>query len=174
MYAELRNNNQGLIKLITGALNANSEASEIKCVLDTPVSAKIDGGQNIGMVVVSNAVDIAIEKAKISGIAVVGCSNYASATGALGVWARKIAQEGLVGIVMSQTYEMVAPHGSFEPIFGTNPFSIGIPTKPRPQVLDMATSAAAWYGLKTAEKEGLPIADDIAYDRHGMPTTDPG
>lgn len=29
---------------------------------------------------------------------------------------------------------MVAPYGSYEPLFGTNPFTIGIPTSPRPQV----------------------------------------
>lgn len=174
MYAELRGNNQGIVKLVTGALDVNPKASDIKCILDSPVSAKIDGGQRIGMVVVSESVDIAIKKAKKSGICVVGCSNYSSATGALGMWSRKIAREGLIGIVISQTYEMVAPHGSYEPIFGTNPISIGIPTVPRPQVLDMATSAAAWYGLKIAEKEGTSISDDIAYDSQGRPTTDPG
>jgi len=29
---------------------------------------------------------------------------------------------------------MVAPYGSYEALFGTNPFTIGIPTTPRPQV----------------------------------------
>jgi L-2-hydroxycarboxylate dehydrogenase (NAD+) len=174
MYAELRGNNQGLVKLVTGALNVNPVAGEIKIVLDSPVSAKIDGGQRIGMVVVSECVDVAIEKAKKSGICVVACSNYSSATGALGIWSRKIAKEGLIGIVLSQTYEMVAPHGSYEPIFGTNPISVGIPTVPRPQVLDMATSAAALFGLKIAEKEGTSIANDVAYDSQGQPTTDPG
>ena len=33
-----------------------------------------------------------------------------------------------------QCPEMVAPYGSYEPLFGTSPFSIGIPTTPRPQV----------------------------------------
>lgn len=41
-------------------------------------------------------------QAKVSGIAVVGLTNYASATGALGVWTRDMARQGLVGIVMSQ------------------------------------------------------------------------
>jgi LDH2 family malate/lactate/ureidoglycolate dehydrogenase len=35
---------------------------------------------------------------------------------------------------MLQCPEMVAPYGSYEPLYGTNPFSIGIPTTPRPQV----------------------------------------
>lgn len=135
------------------------------------MSAKIDGGQRIGMVIMRKAVDLAIQKAKVSGMSVVGLTNYASATGALGVWGRDIARQGLIGFVFSQvckravviscpisnTYflqkfilhlllivflcatssqcpEMVAPYGSYEPLFGTNPFTIGIPTSPRPQV----------------------------------------
>lgn len=54
------------------------------------------------MVILRRAVDVAIQKAKISGMAVVGVTNYASATGALGVWARDIARNGLIGIVFSQ------------------------------------------------------------------------
>ena len=173
IFAELRGNNQGLIKLVSGGLNKNIDSKDINLLMESPVSCKIDGGQRIGMVVVAHATSIAIEKAKKNGIAVVGCSNYASATGALGYWARKITDAGLVGIVMSQCNEMVAPHGSYEPIFGTNPIAIGIPTVPRPQILDMATSASAYYGIKMAESMGIPIANDIAYDCNGLETTDP-
>jgi L-2-hydroxycarboxylate dehydrogenase (NAD+) len=173
MYAELRGNNQGIVKLIAGAINADPNAKPIKIIRENPVTAQLDGGYNSGMVVVSHAVDLCIDKAKASGIAVVGCSGYASGTGALGVWARKIASQNLVGIVMSQCNEYVAPHGSYEPIFGTNPIAIGVPTTPRSQVLDMATSAYAYFGVVTADKEGLPIPPDVAYDSQGNPTTDP-
>eukprot|EP01034_Spumella_vulgaris_P039349 gene39349-48622_t len=37
----------------------------------------------------------------------------------------------------------------------------------------MATSAAAYFGIKMAEKEGRSIADDVAFDSNGQPTTDP-
>jgi L-2-hydroxycarboxylate dehydrogenase (NAD+) len=172
MYAELRGNNQGLIKLVAGTL-APRPAEEIQIRHETPVSAKIDGGQRVGMVIVRKAVDIAISKAKISGMSVVGVTNYASATGALGIWAREIARAGLIGFVFSQCPEMVAPYGSFEPIFGTNPFAIGIPTTPRPQVLDMATSAYAYFGVVTAQAEGKPIPSDIAWDHEGRPALTP-
>jgi LDH2 family malate/lactate/ureidoglycolate dehydrogenase len=56
------------------------------------------------MAVVNRAVETAIQKARDHGIAVVGCSNYASATGALGVWTKKITDAGFVGIVMSQVF----------------------------------------------------------------------
>jgi hypothetical protein len=38
---------------------------------------------------------------------------------------------GLLGFVFSQSPEFVAPFGAYEPVFGTNPFSIGIPMKAR-------------------------------------------
>eukprot|EP01035_Chromulina_nebulosa_P019794 gene19794-25736_t len=159
--------------LKTGGLKVNPLAGEISIVHETPVSAKINGSQRCGMVVVSNAVDTAIKKAQISGIGIVGCSNYSSATGALGHWANVIAKHNLIALVMSQCPEMVAPHGSYEPIFGTNPLAIGIPTLPRPQILDMATSAAAWYSLEIAKANNSDIPDNIAYDSNGNNTNNP-
>jgi L-2-hydroxycarboxylate dehydrogenase (NAD+) len=173
MYAEMRSNNQGLIKLVTGALGPSPKCGALRVIFESPVSAKLDGAHNSGMAVVHEAVRLGITKAKFSGISIVGCSNYASATGALGHWAKNIADHGLIGLVMCQCNEMVAPHGSFEPIFGTNPFAIGIPTQPRAQVLDMATSSMAYFGLKTAEAEGKSIPPDVAYDEKGKSTTDP-
>jgi LDH2 family malate/lactate/ureidoglycolate dehydrogenase len=121
MYAELRGNNQGIVKLLSNALKENPNAEAISVTHESSVSAKVNGGQRIGMCVVSRAVDIAIKKATKSKIGIVGCSNYSSATGAIGYWARKIAKSGNIAIVMSQCNELVAPHGSYEPIFGTNP-----------------------------------------------------
>jgi len=175
LYAEKRGNNQGVVKLLTGALKPNPNAlhSQIRAVQLTSVSAVIDGGQKIGMAVLHEAVQVALEKARIIGISVAAATNYSSATGAIGYWARKIADSGFVGIVMSQCPEMVAPYGSYEPIFGTNPIAISIPTSSKPIVMDMATSAAAYFGLVTADREGQSIASDIAYDEEGRETTSP-
>ena len=46
----------------------------ITIVKDTPVSATFDGGDDLGYLVALRATDTAIEKAKASGIAVVGAS----------------------------------------------------------------------------------------------------
>lgn len=35
-----------------------------------------------------------------------------------------MAREGLVGIVLSQSPEYVAPHGSSQAVCGTNPFAV--------------------------------------------------
>jgi LDH2 family malate/lactate/ureidoglycolate dehydrogenase len=62
VFAETRSNNQGIIKLIAGALKPapDSASKSISTVIETPVSAKLDGASKIGMVVVSKSVDIAI------------------------------------------------------------------------------------------------------------------
>ena len=90
-------------------------------------------------------------------------------------WAHQLASEGLIGFVVSQSPEYVAPHGAIEPIFGTNPFAFGIPTEHGPPVvLDMATSATSWFGLVEADRAGQQVADNVGYDASGQPTTDPG
>lgn len=87
----------------------------------------------------------------------------------------QLARRDLIGIVLSQSPEYVAPHGSSEAIFGTNPIAIGVPTPgEQPLVLDMATSAWAWYGLLEAQHAGQPVPEDVGYDSQGQVTTDPG
>ena len=175
MYAEKRRNNQGVIKVTSGALNPDPKESEIQIRKETPVSALVDGSSRIGMCVMRKCLDIGIEKARSSGIAVVSASGYQSATGALGYWAYQAARQGFIYIMCCSCPEMVAPAGSYEAVFGTNPIAMGFPTGKDnpPVVLDMATSAEAWYHLKMSEAKGEAIKGDIAYDEHGKLTTSP-
>ena len=179
LFAELRGNNQGSVKLINGDLKLNP-LSSAKSVVEheTPVSARLNGRQRTGMCVMHDAVDLALEKAAAQGVGIVGMSFYSSATGALGYWSRKIALTGNVGIVMSSCPEMVAPHGSHEAIFGTNPIAIGFPGTldgkgAPPLVLDMATSSTAWFAVVTAAALGQSLPEGLAYDCEGYLTRDP-
>ena len=81
MFAEKRKNNQGLVKITKGHLKQREDAGEIRVVKESPVSAQLDGGNRIGMAIISKAVDMAIEKCSKTGIALIGASKYASATG---------------------------------------------------------------------------------------------
>lgn len=60
-------------------------------------------------------------------------------------WAEQIAGHGMIGLVLSQSPEYVAPHGSSEAIFGTNPIAVGIPAAEGPLIMDLATSASSWW-----------------------------
>jgi LDH2 family malate/lactate/ureidoglycolate dehydrogenase len=177
MYAEMRGNNQGCIKVTTGALNKVVNEGEIEIARETPVSAKLLGSHRIGMAVMRRSLDICLEKAATSGIGMVSSSGYHSATGALGFWTRQAAEKGYICLLCCQCPEMVAPHGSYEAIFGTNPIAFSFPVGVKgtsPVTLDMATSSAAWYHLKQSHAEGRDIDENLAYDAEGQPTTSPG
>merc|ERR1719424_2066656 len=60
MWAQLRNNNQGIIKLTSGGLAKSSEA-EPSIENESPVGARINGNQAMSMVVLERGVRLAIE-----------------------------------------------------------------------------------------------------------------
>lgn len=88
-------------------------------------------------------------------------------------WAKQLADKGMIGIVLSQSPEYVTPHGATEAIFGTNPFAIGVPSENGSVVVDMATSAASWFGLVESDRAGQQVAADVGYNAAGHSTTDP-
>lgn len=173
LYAQLRGNNQNVIKLLGAGMPADPAAGEIAILKETKLSALLDGAWNQGMVVMSRATEIAKNKAQAHGFGIVGSRRSNSATGAIGFYARRLAEAGLLGFVFSGSPELMAMHGSYEAFFGTNPLAIGIPTAQQPIVLDMATAAIAWYGIHLAAAEGKSIPDGVAYDADGHFTTDP-
>ena len=173
LYAQLRGNNQNVIKLLGPGMPAHPDAGDIKIIKETKLSALIDGDWNQGMVVMSRANDLAIGKAKEHGFGIVGTRRSNSPTGAIGYFARRIADEGLLGFVFSGSMELMAMHGSYEAFLGTNPLAIGIPAGGKPIVFDMATAAIAYYGIVLANAEGELIPEGVAYDSEGQLTTDP-
>jgi L-2-hydroxycarboxylate dehydrogenase (NAD+) len=173
LYAQLRDNNQGVVKLIGTGIPKDSKAGEISIEKETPLSARINGNRNHAMIVVRKALDIVIEKARRNGFGIAGTFNTNTSSGAIGYFASALAKQGLIGFVFSRSPERVAVHGSYEPVFGTNPLAIGIPAEPDPVVLDMSTAAISFYGLVQADTAGIDIPPDIAYDSEGKPTTSP-
>ena len=173
LYAQMRDNNQGVVKLIDKGIPRDPQAGDIVIEKETPVSARINGNKNHAMIVVSRAVDIVEEKAHARGFAIAGTFNTNISSGAIGYYASRLARRGLIGFAFGRSPERVAVYGSFEPVFGTNPLAIAIPTQSDPIVLDMSTAATSYFGLVEAVTAGRDIPPDFAYDAQGMPTTDP-
>src|SRR5689334_7534594 len=63
MYAQLRGNNQGIVKLIGAGMPRDKSCTPISIIRDTKLSALLDGGKNSGMVVVNYAMKLAVQKA---------------------------------------------------------------------------------------------------------------
>jgi len=173
LYAQIRGSNQGVVKLTGKGMPRNLQAGEIEVVRETPVSTLVDGHGNAGIVVMNWATERCLAKAQSAGIGLVGTFNTCTSTGAIGYYATKLALGGYLGFAFSGSPPTVCPYGSYEPIFGTNPISVGIPTTAEPLVLDMATAAITWFGLIEAHMAGRQIVPGAAYDASGCPTTDP-
>jgi LDH2 family malate/lactate/ureidoglycolate dehydrogenase len=84
-----------------------------------------------------------------------------------------IGRKGLIGLVMAQSPEYVAPYGSKQGIFGTNPIAMSIPTQNGVVTMDMATAAFAWFGVLEAKAAGKAIPEGVAINAGGQPTTNP-
>jgi LDH2 family malate/lactate/ureidoglycolate dehydrogenase len=144
----------------------------IRILHQTPVSARIDGGDHIGYVVAQRATTIAIEKAEATGIAVVGASETWY-TGMLSYYAEMAAARGLVSMIASNASPWVAPHGATEGRLGTNPICFGFPSADEPIIFDAGTSAIIHAEATLARRLGNDLPENAAFDHDGLATRDP-
>lgn len=133
----------------------------------------LDGGQGVGHYIGSIAMNRAIEKAKDTGVGLVGVHN-SNHFGTGAYYVNMAAQAGMLGFAVSNSIAKVAPHGGVKGIFGTNPFAFGAPRKNNKNLmLDMATSASAGSAVMKYAEAGLPMPAGIAIADNGEPITDP-
>lgn len=175
LEAELRGKEtHGLIRLEgIAARYSKDEMGEIKVVKRTGSHLLIDGGNNPGYVVAYLAAQRAIDIARREGSAIVGAMNT-NHCGMLGYYADMIRKEDLIGIATCNCYPFTTPLGGTEPVFGTNPVAVGIPTAKEPPLLFDASLASLTIGRMLIQRErGEPLPEGLAYDGEGNPTTDP-
>jgi delta1-piperideine-2-carboxylate reductase len=173
---ELRGQNYGglarAISIAERIDHTGDRRRPIEILHETPVSARIDGGDHIGYVVAHRATSIAIEKAQASGIAVVGANNTWY-TGMLSYYAEMAADRGLVSMIASNASPWVAPYGATEGRLGTNPICFGFPGADEPVIIDIATSAIIHADVTLAKRLGRQLPEGVAFDRGGRPARDP-
>ena len=165
----MRNLGQYIEKMEAGGLDAKAEPS---IVCEGPAFAIINGNKALGMVSGCKAMKLAVEKAKKVGIAYVGVKNSCH-FGAAGYYANLAAEEGMIGLAMSNTDPVIAvPNGASKAI-GTNPLSFACPTGDGKSIfLDIALSSVAALKVIMAKENGMDIPDTWLVDEDGQPTTD--
>lgn len=133
----------------------------------------IDGQQNFGQVICNEFVPKLIDKAKKKHVAMMGIKNMHSYL-MPGTYARMAAEKNVVALIFNYGgAPRICPAGSIDPIFGTNPIAIGIPSEELPIVIDMATSKTSMMNIRLAKKLGQEIETDLCLDKNGNSTTDP-
>lgn len=164
----------GLARVLTIAEHrlTRNPRTPVTITHETPVSARVDGGNNVGLYAIQRATEIAIDKARASGFALVGAHNT-FLSGRNAYYLDQIARAGFVGLHVACSQPVVAPFGGAAAAFGTNPIGIGLPHEPHPVVFDMGTAAANVGDLVLASRLGRDLPEDVAIDEEGRPTRDP-
>lgn len=160
---------QYILKMQAGGLDAKAVPTVEG---EGPSWAIINGNKAVGMVSACKAMNLAVKKAKETGIAYVGVKNSCH-FGAAGYYTNLAAKEGLIGLSMSNADPVIAvPNGSKKAI-GTNPFSFAAPLGNGKSVfLDIALSNVAALKVIMAQEKGQAIPDTWLVDNDGLPTTD--
>ena len=147
--------------------------AEFTRVLDGPSFALIDAHNQIGMVPSYKAMELAIEKAEKTGIALVTVRNSCH-FGAAGYYANMAAERGMIGLSMSNVDPNMTVPGARGMLIGNNPFSYAAPANVQPSVfLDIAMSNVASLKVVQARKDHKLIPETWIVDKDGLPTNDP-
>src|SRR5262245_57854239 len=102
-----------------------SRRSAGEVVSDRGGAIVIDAGNALGQLTARQAVKLAVARAREIGLAAVGVRNGFH-FGTAGRYARMIAEQNCVGIVLSNTRPLMPPPGGAETMVGNNPIAIAL------------------------------------------------
>jgi LDH2 family malate/lactate/ureidoglycolate dehydrogenase len=147
-----------------------------RVVSDHGCTAVLDGQMGFGQVIAKEAVELAMSKARSSGIAAISFSNSYH-TGRIASYTLMAAREGFAAIAMVNAGgggQSVTPFCGTSRRLATNPLSIAAPSgKEHPVVLDIATSVAPEGKLRDFWMKKKQVPAGWIIDADGCPTTNP-
>jgi LDH2 family malate/lactate/ureidoglycolate dehydrogenase len=146
----------------------------IRVVREQASTALINGDNGMGHLAMKRAAEIAIEKAKVTGIGWVN-SQFSNHAGPASLYATMPLAHDMIGLYFAVgNANHLPPWGGLEMLLSTNPIAAAIPAgAEKPIVLDMATTVAAYGKVKTKALRGEMMPEGWMIDRAGKPLTDP-
>jgi len=145
----------------------------LKTIRDSASTALLDGDRGIGMVIGHRAMELAIGKARDSGVGLVAVRNSRH-YGMSAYYSMMALPHDMIGVAMTNASRQVVPTFGREARFGTNPICFAVPAlDERPFVLDMGTTTAAAGKLELAARQGKPIPHGWALNERAEATDDP-
>ncbi len=154
----------------SGGILANPD---FKVLVDTPSMALVDGCGGLGIPVAVKCAQMAIDKAKETGVGIVSVKG-SHHLGPAGYYANMCAKENMLGMSMSNGDVLLAATGSRERTIGNNPFAYAVPAGKYGFIsYDVAISLGSDAKVIQAAKENRLLPDGWLIDRNGRPTNDP-
>jgi L-2-hydroxycarboxylate dehydrogenase (NAD+) len=151
-----------------------NKTPNIRVLRESTATALIDGDNGMGHLVMQRAAELAVEKARATGIGWVG-ARFSNHAGPALLYARIPLAADMIGLYLAVgNANHMAPWGGIDMLLSTNPIAIAVPADQEPPiVLDMATTVAAYGKVKTAAQRGETMPLGWMIDRLGQPLTDP-
>ncbi|MBQ7224402.1 MAG: Ldh family oxidoreductase [Clostridia bacterium] len=141
--------------------------TEFEIVKETPTTAVIDGHNGMGQVIGYKSMQMAIDKAKQYGMGMVVVRNSCH-YGIAGYYATMATKQGCIGMTGTNARPSVAPTFGVEGMFGTNPYTVGIPTDEEFDfIFDCATSITQNGKVEYYERIGEDVHPGTIIDIDG-------
>ena len=146
----------------------------ISIVSERAGMALLDGDNAMGHLVMERAAQMAVEKARTSGVAWVG-ARHSNHAGPASLYARMPLEADMIGMYFAVGNANHLPAwGGLDMLLSTNPIAVAIPSAGGvPIVLDMATTVAAYGKVKAKAQKGELMPEGWMVDRQGAPLLDP-
>ncbi len=140
-------------------------------VFETPVSAVIEGNDGMGQLLGYKAMNIAIEKAKQTGMAIVTVRN-SNHYGIAGYYAKMACKEGLIGMSMTNSEAIMVPTFGRKAMLGSNPIAIAMPAQPYDFFFDASTTVVTRGKLEIYNKLQKSLPEGWALGANGKGSSD--
>src|SRR3954468_6578686 len=146
----------------------------IRVLREQPGTALLDGDNGMGHLVMKRAAEMAVEKARTTGIAWVN-SQFSNHAGPASLYARMPLASDMIGLYFAVgNANHLPPWGGLDMLLSTTPIAAATPAREEaPVVLDMATTVAAYGKVKAKAAKGESLPEGWMIDREGRPLTDP-
>jgi LDH2 family malate/lactate/ureidoglycolate dehydrogenase len=155
-------------KIKAGDINYDARP---QIILDTPVSAVIDGRKSMGQLVAVKAMRLAIEKAEQRGIGIVSVRN-SNHYGMAGYYAKMASDQGMLGISATNSNPFLIPTHATQPFLGSNPLAFSMPAEPHDFLFDAATTVVSLGKIEVYAKQGKKVTGAWAVDENNKISRD--
>ncbi len=145
--------------------------AEMEVVFETPVTAVVDGHHGMGQLIATKSMELAIEKAKTSGIGIVSVRN-SNHYGIAGHYAKMATKEGLIGFSSTNSIAIMVPTYGRQAMLGSNPIALAVPAEPYDFFCDASTSVVTLGKVEVYNKKGKELQEGWVIDENGNPSTD--
>ncbi len=149
-----------------------STMTEIEIVREAKTTALIDGHHGMGHVIAYQAMRLAMTKAQEYGTGAVAVRN-GTHFGIAAYYPLMAAEEGMMGLCVTNARPAIAPTWGTEPMLGTNPIAFAAPSDMGfPFCFDGATSISQRGKIEVAARAQKPVPEGWVIDEAGEPLTD--